>query len=90
MEKNTTLQINLIGSANLGRCYNSATYEVLTHYEIKDEKLKKLWEVGMIGCGQEFRVTEKSHRITEDSAVLDLVKGPVFRAVCEVRCDSGD
>lgn len=86
MDNKTSLVINCIGGANLGRCYNSAIYEVLSHYAIKDETIKKLWEIGVLGCGQEFRLIEKSARV----ASLEGERENVFRAVCEVRCDSGD
>lgn len=88
MDSKTSLVINCIGGANLGRCYNSAIYEVLTHYALGDDKIKKLWEIGVLGCGQEYRLVEKSTRMAKvEHGLSDAV---VFRAVVEIRCDSGD
>jgi hypothetical protein len=83
METKTTLQIRLLDSYSLGSCYSGAKYEILTRYEATEPRLTDLFNSGFIGCGQEFRVLEKSK--------LDLDLGEhVYRAVCEVRCDSGD
>lgn len=91
MDKQTTFQINIIASANLGRCYNSATYEVLTKYPMRDESIKKMWEIGVLGCGQEFRLVEKSTKVPEGSLAKYIeTQASVYRAVVEIRCDSGD
>ena len=82
MEKNITLQVKVLESKSLGRCYSSTTFEILTHYPVTEPRLLDLFNSGFIGCGQEFRVLEKSR--------ADDLGGHVFRAVCEVRCDSGD
>lgn len=83
MEKNVTLQVKVLESKSLGRCYSSTTFEVITHYPVTEPRLLDLFNSGFIGCGQEFRVVCKS--------ILDLDLGEhVYRAIVEVRCDSGD
>ena len=56
------IEVNSTGGANLGRCYNSNTFEIISTEELSDEVINILWDVGMIGYGQEFSFKKVGQR----------------------------
>ena len=72
------IEVKSTGGANLGRCYNSNTFEISSSEELSDEVINILWNVGVIGYGQEF------------SFKKEIQRDGMFVVTTESRVDSSD
>jgi len=57
--KRPQLTIELIGGKNISRCYDEHTWKITSTFKLKPEKIKALYELGLVGFGQEFVVVSQ-------------------------------
>lgn len=56
-DRRDVLRIEHAGGANLGRCYNAHSFRVTSNRPLKSEDFKSLRDAGVLGYGQEYRVS---------------------------------
>lgn len=54
-----SLAIRFVSEQNLGRCYNSYTYEITSLRRLSREKIIGLKELGFVGSGQMFNINSQ-------------------------------
>ena len=53
------LTIEVIGSKELGRCFNATYYRITSTHKLSREALKGLYDIGLLGSGQGFATMTK-------------------------------
>jgi len=66
------LAIRFVSERNLGRCYNSYTYEITSLSRLSAEKIRALRELGFLGGGQMFDINSSCDG-KEEPAGYDMV-----------------
>lgn len=83
-----TLVIKGLGGQNLGLCYNAMYYEISCCYKLSPQKIKELFNMGVIGYGQEFHIHSKCDGTEEP---VKNESGEYFYVYkTEARVDSSD
>ena len=73
------------GGYNIGRCYNRYEYKIYSAGRLSADMLKQLFNMGLIGCGQEFKISSQC----DGKELWDHEKNG-FEYQCTVICDSSD
>lgn len=67
------LSIELSESSNLGRCYNSTIYKVISASRLSLTQFQALRAAGFLGFGQEFRILTP-HDGNEEPTGFDVIE----------------
>ena len=51
-----TFKIEQVRETNIGRCYNRYDYVIISCKKLSSDKIKQLYNMGLIGWGQEFKI----------------------------------
>ena len=72
------LTIEVARSMKLGHCYSGTTYRITSRQRQTPGTLRKLFEAGVLGFGQEFRVISQADG-KEEAAGLDECRAVLLR-----------
>ena len=71
--KRPNVAIFFVKEANLGNCYNAYYYKIVTNNRMSRKTIVSLRELGLLGSGQEFKITSQCDG-EEEPAGFDTVE----------------
>jgi len=55
-----TFRIYNNGGSQISNCYNSNSFVIVSIKKLDQKDIKKLYDIGLLGCGQECNIVESS------------------------------